>query len=176
MQKPWHIKSAAWRCRLTLLFFVFPATLFQEPFIFYEELWAIPWCWWHHHTTVLMAPVIGRIICWPAVFLCSGLRQVADHLLGSRPWSCPYVQRTDHAQRRPHTLCCTNPGKRTHKLQFHNDVVSERCFLASLLVINFWTLHHLILCISTLHVFSVITYLVLTVWMYKLHCTVCLCV
>lgn len=75
----------------------------------------------HHHTTVLIVSVVrssGRIFllrhCFFCFFHCPGLRQVVDHLLGSRPWSRPYIQRADHAQRRPHTLCCTYSGEHTH--------------------------------------------------------------
>lgn len=47
----------------------------------------------------------------PLPGLCAGLRQAADHLLGSRPRRRAHLQRADHAQRRPHTLGGADPGE-----------------------------------------------------------------
>lgn len=55
-------------------------------------------------------PAVEEFTVSPSL-LCSGVRQVVDHFLGSWPRSCPYVQRADHAEWCPHTLCCSHPGE-----------------------------------------------------------------
>lgn len=102
----------------------------------------------------------GGIHCL-TVFLSPGLWPVVDHFLGSRPWSRPYIERADHAQWRPHTLCCSHPGEHTHMSLIALQGISGfyKVFKKSLTCV----LHFLMLCMYPL---------CLTVFTYKL----CVCV